>query len=404
MGKLVVRFQRVLIFLRTFWAIIGVTLVFLLLTEAAFRTIFALRDRFSADSVPDRRVLVEGYAGDQWPVEHYRELSRLEERWEPYVYFRPKPFQGSTIRVGPAGQRATWQPPLSSEDRAQPSRIKVLTLGGSSMWGYGARDDQTIPSLLARALYERGSRLEVKDLSGIGYVSSQEVIALVRELQAGYRPDVVVFYDGVNDTSSAYLGGQAGLTTNESNRREEFNLLQSPARLAAVLTAKLVRDSGSYRFAQAVRRRFERVHAASSAKPSSDEIDRLARDVVARYTANIQIVESLSQTYGFRPFFFWQPIIFTKQALSPLEREEAQKFAWAEPMFRAVYERIRQSPELKSDADFQDLSGLFDSTDGLVFIDYCHTTEAANVQIATAMSDRVSDRLRKRERPGIQHP
>ena len=393
MGKPLLRFRRVLIFLQTFWSILGITLVVLLLTEVAFRMIFAVRDRFTAEPMPDRRVLAEGYGGDPWPVEHYRELERLEERWEPYVYFRPKPFQGSTISVGSEGLRATWQPPLAGGDRQQRASVKVLMLGGSSLWGFGARDDLTIPSLLSRALYERGWRVELKNLSGIGYVSTQEVIALLRELQAGYRPDVVIFYDGVNDTSSAFLGGEAGLTTNESNRRGEFNLLQSPARLASTLTTKLVTDSGSYRFAQAVRRRFEGKAAASSAASSDETIHRLARDTVDRYTANIRIVASLSRGYGFRPLFFWQPIIFTKPALAQVEREEAQRYAWTERMFRAVYDRIQTSPELKADPAFHDLSGIFDGTEGLVFIDYCHTTESANARIAAAMADRVIEGL-----------
>ena len=74
-------------------------------------------------------------------------------------------------------------------------------LGGSSLWGFGARDDQSIPSLVVHAMYERGWRVELKNLAEIGYVSTQEFVALYRELQAGYRPDVVIFYDGVNDTT-----------------------------------------------------------------------------------------------------------------------------------------------------------------------------------------------------------
>ena len=61
--------------------------------------------------------------------------------------------------------------------------------------------------------------LRLKNLSEIGYVSTQELVALFQELQAGYRPDVVIFYDGVNDTTSALLEREAGLTTNEVNRR-----------------------------------------------------------------------------------------------------------------------------------------------------------------------------------------
>ena len=49
---------------------------------------------------------------------------------------------------------------------------------------------------------------------------------------------------------------------------------------------------------------------------------------------------SWHEAYGFRPLFFWQPNIFMKAKLTPVEREEAQKYAWTEPAFRAVNEEI----------------------------------------------------------------
>ena len=80
--------------------------------------------------------------------------------------------------------------PAPTDDRP---RVKLLMLGGSSLWGFGARDDAD-DSLVFGACtsIERGWRVELKNLSEIGYVSTQELIALVRELQAGYRPDVVI--------------------------------------------------------------------------------------------------------------------------------------------------------------------------------------------------------------------
>ena len=160
-----------------------------------------------------------------------------------------EPFSGQTISIDQDGLRRTWQAPLPRPVGTEPKTFKVLMLGGSSLWGFGARDDHTIPSLVARKLHERGCRVEVRNLAEIGYVSTQEVVALVRELQSGYRPDLVIFYDGVNDTTSALLEGEAGVTTNERNRRAEFNIRQSPARLGAAMIAKLVEDSASYRFA-----------------------------------------------------------------------------------------------------------------------------------------------------------
>ena len=394
MAKALRRLKGALAKLHTGWSILGITLVLLLLMEGGFRLIFAVRDRLTAVPVPDPRVIAEGYAGARWPVVHYRELEQLEERWQPYVYFRQKPFRGETINIDNHGLRATWQSAMRAEGRGERGSIKILTLGGSSLWGFGARDDQTIPSLLARLLDEKGWRVELRNLAEIGYVSTQEVIALARELEAGYRPDLVIFYDGVNDTTSALLEGEPGVTTNESNRRHEFNLPQSPARMTAALTIKLVTDSGSYRFAQMVRRRLGGETASPSNAPAMfRKVPDVPEGVVRHYEANVVLVETLAKSFGFRVLFFWQPTVFTKPALVPFEREEARKYAWAEPFMNEVYGYVRSSAQLKADPEFRDLSTIFDDTEGLVFIDYCHTTEAANARIASAMAATVVEAL-----------
>jgi hypothetical protein len=395
MGNALRHLKRVLGVLQTGWSILGVTLVILLLLEGGFRLIFAVRDQISAQPLPDPRVLAEGYGGASWPVDHYRELAVLEERWQPYVYFRQKPLRGKTITVGADGLRATWQPPASGIQGHEHATAKILMLGGSSLWGFGARDEQTIPSLLARSLHEQGWRMEIKNLSEIGYVSTQELIALVRELQAGYRPDVVIFYDGVNDVTSALLEGDAAVTTNEVNRSSEFNLLQSPARLAAALSGKLLKDSGSYRFARMVRRGLGAEAGPSHRSPAANREGDLADEVVRRFEANVKLTESLGRSYGFRPLFFWQPTVFTKPDLVAIEREEAQRYAWAEPFFRDVYGKIQISAQLKADPAFRDLSGNFIGWNGLAFIDYCHTTEAANSRIAAEMAAQVIEAFRR---------
>jgi lysophospholipase L1-like esterase len=386
MGKVSARLKQSVMALRTAWSVTGITVILLLFVEFGLRVTFALRDRLVAPEFPDRRILAEGYGGATWPIKHYREIESLEERWQPYVYFRPKPFQGETIVIGTDGLRATWQPDKSSQRSTGKTAVKVLMLGGSSLWGFGARDDQTIPSLLARKLHERGLNVEIRNLAELGYVTSQELIGLIGELQNGYRPDFVIFYDGVNDTTSALLAGEAGLTTNEFNRRREFNLVQSPRRLAATLAEKLLVESGSYRFARAVRSRLERRAAIPKTPASDDSMRSLARSVAERYVANMNIVETLARGYALRPLFFWQPTIFNKTELTAVERDEAQKYAWTEPAFRMVYKQISESHELAADPAFHDLSRIFADEKKLAFIDYCHTTETANAQIAEKMA------------------
>jgi lysophospholipase L1-like esterase len=386
MDKVIRRFKPALMALRTGWSIIAVTLIFVLFTEFALGLAFALRDRLSAPQSPDRRILAQGYGGATWPVEHYREIESLEERWQPYVYFRPKPFHGNTIAIGSDGLRVTWQPDHASGDGSTKKVVKILMLGGSALWGFGARDDQTIPSLLARELHQRGLKAEVKNVAELGYVSTQELIQLICELQAGYRPDVVIFYDGVNDTTSALLAGEAGLTTNEINRRREFNLLQSPRKLAAALGEKLVTESAFFRLARALRRRLGPQNTKPSLSLPGEPTGRLAREVADRYAANVKIVQTLGRGYDFRPLFFWQPTIFNKSELTAAEQDEARKYAWTESAFQAVHEYISASKSLKTDPAFHDLTKIFADEKSLVFIDYCHTTESANTRIAEQMA------------------
>lgn len=379
-----------LLALRTAWSIAGVTLLLILAIETLLRAAFWIKDLRSIEPPPDRRVLAEGYGGATWPVTHYRELAALSDSWHPYVYFRQHPFRGETISIDSEGLRATWRPPPTSTDEtvAGPP-IKILMLGGSSLWGYGARDDATIPSLIARGLHERGVRAEIRNLAEIGYVSTQETIALMRELQTGYRPDVVVLYDGVNDTTSALLEGKPTLTTNEINRVREFNLLQSPGRLTAALAWSLVKDSGSFRLAQAISRRVVRGPAVAYPSRTGSELTLLADGVVRGYAGNVQLIEALGRQYAFRPLFVWQPVLFEKPRRAAFEDEEAEKYGWTRDLFREVRARIARNDGLRSDPLFLDLGDIFADTDGIVFIDFCHTTEAGNARIAEAILSRL---------------
>jgi lysophospholipase L1-like esterase len=384
MRHVLLHFRRFLRFLRTAWSIAGLTLLAIVLVESGFRLIFWVKDHFAADALPDQRVIDAGYGGESWPALHYRELQALEHRWQPYVYFRPKPFSGQTITIDREGLRRTWTPP-SSADR--PAKVfKLLFLGGSALWGYGARDDWTIPSLVAREMYDRGYRVELRNLGEIGYVTTQEVIALLQDLQTGYRPDLVILYDGVNDTTSAWIEGEAGVTTNEQNRREEFNLLQSPSRLAASLIVKLVRDSASYRFAQMVGRRLGGSRDVPDRSTSAKDTHVLAAEVVRRYRANVALVEKLGKEFGFQTLFYLQPVVFDKRELTPFESDEARKFEWARGFFTEVYGAIRSSTDVGGDVHFHDLSQLFAGTPELIFIDYCHTTESGNRRIAEGIA------------------
>ncbi len=148
MGSTFLRLRRSVLFLRTVWSILGITVVLLLLTEAGFRLAFALKDRLGNQQRPERRVLSEGYGGATWPIQHYRELELIEDRWQPYVYFRQKPFRGQTITVGPDG----LAPPGSPRRRAATSPCPGAPKSSFSCW------EGRHSGVLARATFSRSRR------------------------------------------------------------------------------------------------------------------------------------------------------------------------------------------------------------------------------------------------------
>ena len=389
--------------LRTGWSLLGVTLVVVVLLEFGLRGVFWIKDLRKPQIPPDPRVVSEDREGGSWLKVHYRELEGLSDRWLPYVYFRQHPFIGQTVQVLADGTRKTWQPPPSLGGDTGAGTLKMLMFGGSSLWGFGARDDRTIPSLIARGLHDRGVRAEVRNLAEIGYVNTQEVIALFRELQRGYRPDLVLFYDGVNDTMSALLESQPTVTTNETNRIREFNILHSPPRLVAALARYMIQNSATYRFAAALGRRSGLGQATKPTGPVGADLAELAAGVVRGYQANLEIVQALGKEYGFRPVFVWQPDIFTKPKLVTFEVEEKEKVDWAGAMFAEVHGQLERAETMASDPAFLNLSGFFSESTSLQYLDFCHTTEEANGRIAAVLVGKlieIVDKGRKASIPG----
>ena len=88
---------------------------------------------------------------------------------------------------------------------------QVLMLGGSTMWGYSARDEYTIPSLVAQRLARHGvTDVKVINLASIGYNTTQGAITLLLELRRGNTPAAVVSLDGVNEVGIIYEGESPG--------------------------------------------------------------------------------------------------------------------------------------------------------------------------------------------------
>jgi hypothetical protein len=85
--------------------------------------------------------------------------------------------------------------------------------------------------------------------------------------------------------------------------------------------------------------------------------------------------------------FFWQPAIFTKKSLTPYEQERQGQHGYAAQMFRKVTTLVREDSALQNKANFLDLSRVFENDDAQRYLDFCHTNESGNLEIALRMRE-----------------
>jgi len=78
--------------------------------------------------------------------------------------------------------------------------MRIISLGGSSTFGFYNRDPYTYPSILERLLVETLGNQTVEVINaGIPHANSDNLAAMLKEELLNYNPDVITIYSGYND-------------------------------------------------------------------------------------------------------------------------------------------------------------------------------------------------------------
>jgi lysophospholipase L1-like esterase len=245
----------------------------LVVIEAGARSLVALRAgprALAYGFVPDRR--------DRHTVVLHDDLRAGYSKYPPRATLTDfDPATGATfpVKVNARGLRGA-----DFEDRKASGTIRVVTLGASSTFGYHSRDGDTWPVRLQEILQRACSRpYEVLNF-GIPHLMSDEIAALFVAEALPLDPDVVTFYEGINDASL---------------RRERHHLRRSLRRWAPLRSAyRVLRDHLMIvRVADEVvrphARRYSRADAAAHAEGRA-----------ARFLANLDRIRSECDARGIR--------------------------------------------------------------------------------------------------------
>jgi lysophospholipase L1-like esterase len=343
-----------------------------------------------AEPIDQRLARIPAYAHLNWPKELFNEEYETKIAFAPWIMWRHKAFHGKYINITPDGLRKTWNLPVTKGQKVK----KVFCFGGSTTWGVGARDDFTIPSLLSKKLNQGGERFDVVNYGERGYNLRQEVINLVDLLIQGNIPDYVIFYDGVNEAMVGDNTGKAGVFFGAG--MVEFKLFQMEEEPFWVRLRRSLQETYTYSAYEElkswIKRPFKRARGYSPEEQK--KLNKLADNLVNDYLENVKFVEKLSQDFGFKCLFIWQPALFTTKSLTSDEKKEPTwKYMDWVTITRLVYERMAK---VKMD-QIHNISTIFDHKNKTIFISWAHITEEGNEMV----TDRIYQIFQKEFAPKL---
>ena len=342
---------------RTIWINVLVLFVMANVIYWAIPTFSAVSDLVRNSGIRITKKTLPPPLGDfAWANTYQTELRALQTRYVAYLGWRRGEFAGKEINiVGPYDQRKTVN------DGTKGNK-KVYFFGGSTMWGEGSNDPGTIPSQYAA---QTGVRSE--NFGETAYTAHQGLAMLIQLLQDGHRPDLVVFYDGVNDvTFKCESSNNIHSTAYERQFRKQLDTRA---------------NSFSYYWAP-VERMIQKINVSIARlmkrprhRHNCDTQPQKAEAVAQSLIQDWEFARMLVEAHGGKFIGVLQPVTYTNK--SPRVRKRG--FQSLGKQFDVVYPLIRQKMAGKSY-----LADLSDALDGepRAFIDFCHVTPPGNKAIA----------------------
>lgn len=234
----------------------------------------------------------------------FREFDKMGENetyiYQPWVGFSERPYHSPLLNVDegdPLPRRRTIQSAIPG-----PVKKVIWLFGGSTQFGWGVPDSETVTSHLAAivAKLQPNIRFEFVNQGHSYYYSSQEAALFLTLLRRGYRCDGAIFLDGLNETTDYSLEDQPAFTArtaaaflreqseNPSRRRA---LIITPFFPPVRMVSRLLGMTG--------------VAASIPGVARSETYDR-----IDKYRMNMLAIEKTAEAANVKAAFFWQPTPF----------------------------------------------------------------------------------------------
>lgn len=220
----------------------------------------------------------------------------------PYIGQKPNPLRTTYVNID-GWERRTYEAPGTPADAPE-----IWLFGGSTTFGLGQRDQETIASEIARRAAEAGLEVRVRNFGQVAFLNWQEMLLFEHLLATEPRaPALAVFYDGVNEfaypapfdhPAPRQFDPGSGAVPPASDPSSSWTRGLVDSYLEHSATAKVARQVRGW------------VDPPAGAAPAqgvgSDEAAEVAA-TAANYDRGVALIEDLAAANDVEPVFVWQP-------------------------------------------------------------------------------------------------
>ena len=243
-----------------------------------------------------------------------------------------------------------------------PGEWRVAVSGGSTVWGWGVLDADTIPEYIQSLLPHTGRNIGVYNFGIEGATLEAELLTLKRFREI-YALDEIVFYTGSNDVLKTYWGMTTGRKDFDDFIASGFELTKAARRVNALLQG---------------------VNSSYLAKFESDKLPGILRDNPLR--RGVVAAEDYCRSAELDCVFVFQPTLVTRSNRPAGEATLARTYDLLLPGMTMLTRRMYQDAIAAApEGRVYDLTGVFDDKERQFFTDHVHLNEEGNRVVAQSL-------------------
>ncbi len=349
----------------------------LILSNISFFVIFLIRDYF-------RELPVQGKYEEINFDNYYPEFNRTErdllftETWsreliyEPFTQFTEQEYNGKYLNIDKKGYRESSN---NYELQKGIHKKNIFMIGGSTTFGYGVKDSNTISSFLQNDLRNRvQEEINVYNFGRSFYYSSQERILIQKLIMEKYIPGIVIFIDGLNEfihkNDEPIYSSTIRNSFFSQKKKPEFNLL-------SLFNNTSIKRALDY---------FNKRSSPSTASNYDNNNYFDFKSVYLRFLENKKLTQAVLNTYRINSLFVWQPISSYKydQKYHPFSNKGYGIHKYSAEGYKNFNNYLKVH---KQDSNFLWLADMQEKETRSLYIDLVHYSPYMNQMIATKIAD-----------------